>query len=348
MHQEKLFLIFMLSFVFFWLRSVDCKFSLYNTGKLALGLAINMPLFFLVSSNLRALLKKILSGRYKYVKLCLYILSASFFYSIFITEEHIYFARASYSDMLFLMTAFHVWAPLIILTFGYLLLEKSREPDPTIQAILFVIGICFLSKVSTILIFKYVDLAKYQVYTISLIRVYLNSKLTTFNLYQFWWEYSAVLMISLSAICFHRIGLNRSWDKKTILYTLIFACFILLPHALKLDFSWQQAITQKFAWHVISSLYSSISVPFTEEILFRGIIQTYFCLKLNRIKDGSMIAILITSILFAFFHYPFIGGSFSAIFIHGIVYGFAYHASQNLWSPMFLHGLNNFLFYMFK
>jgi len=348
MLQEKIFLIFMLSFVFFWLRGINCEISLYNIGKLALGFAINLPLFFLVSSNLRTLLKKIFNGKYKYLKLCLYIISVSFFYSIFLTEEHISFARSSYSNMLLLLTAFHVWAPLLILIPGYLLIGKSRDSYPTLQAIIFTAGICIFSKVSTILTFKYFSFAKYQIYNISLIRVYFNSKLDTFNLYQFWWLYSAILIIGLSAISFHSIGLNKKWDKKSIIYTIAFACYIILPHALKIDFNFQQAMTQKFAWHLISSLYPSISVSFIEETLFRGIIQTYFCTKLSSIKDGSIIAIFITSLLFGFFHYPFIGGSFSTLFIHGFVYGLVYYLSQNLWSPVFLHGLNNCLIYVFK
>lgn len=346
--QEKFFLIFMLSFVLFWLRGVNCAISLYNIGKLALGLVINLPLFFLVSSNLRTLLKIFFGGKYKYLKLCLYIIFASCFYSIFITEEHIYFARGSYLTILFLLTAFHVWAPLLLLIPGYLLLERSKDSEPTIQVIIFIMGICIFFKVSSILIFKYFNLAKYHIYNISLIKVYFISQLGTFNLYQFWWLYLAILLIGLSAISFHRIGLNKKWDKKTIIYTIAFACYIILPHTLKIGFNCQQAMTQKFAWNLISSLYFSISAPFIEETLFRGIIQTYFCTKLNRIKDGSMIAILITSILFALFHYPFIGGSFSILFIHGFVYGLVYYLSQNLWSPIFLHGLNNFLFYVFK
>ena len=348
MLQEKFFLIFILSFVFFWLRSVNCEINLYNIGKLALGLVINLPLFFLVSSNLRPLLKKFFNGKYKYLKLCLYIIFTSFFYSIFIIEEHIDFAKGSYSTHLFLLTAFHIWVPLTLAFFGYLLIERSKDSNPTIQAIIFIIGICILSKVSLIPITKYFNFAKYHIYNISLIRVYFNSKLDTFNLYQFWWLYAAILIIGLSTISFRSIGLNKKWDKKTIIYTIAFACYIILPHALKIDVNYQLAMTQKFAWNLISSLYFSISVPFIEETLFRGIIQTYFCTKLNRIKDGSMIAILITSILFALFHYPFIGPSFSTLFIHGFVYGLVYYLSKNLWSPVFLHGLNNFLFYVFK
>ena len=348
MLQEKFFLIFMLSFVFFWLRGVNCKISLYNIGKLALGLVINLPLFFLVSSNLRPLLKKFFSGKYKYLKLCLYIIFVSFFYSIFLTEEHISFARGSYSNTLFLLSAFHVWVPFCLLIPGYLLIERSKNSEPTIQTIIFIVGICIFSMTSSIHIFKFFNFTKYHIYNTSLLIVNFNSKLDTFNLYQFWWLYLAILIIGLSGISFSSIGLNKKWDKKTIIYTIVFACYIILPYTLNFDVNYRQAMTQKFAWNVISSLYFSISVPFIEETLFRGIIQTYFCTKLNRIKDGSMIAILITSILFALFHYPFIGGSFSTLFIHAVVYGWVYYSSQNLWSPIFLHGLNNCLFYVFK
>jgi hypothetical protein len=58
--QENFFLVFIISFVFFWLRGVNCEISLYNIGKLIMGLVINLPLFFLASSNLRDSVKDFL------------------------------------------------------------------------------------------------------------------------------------------------------------------------------------------------------------------------------------------------------------------------------------------------
>jgi len=346
--QEKLFLIFTLSFILFWLRAVNCEISLYNIGKMIVGLLINIPLFFLVSSNLRIRLSKLFGGRYKYLKLCTYLVFISLLYSIFIAEEHIYFSWVSYFVILFSLITFHLWQPALILILGYLLIDRCNESELTVKVIIFVIGICIFSKVFYVLFPKFFFLTKYHIYNLSLIKVYFNNTSDTFELYNFWWMSLTILIISFSNISFSHIGFNKKLNQETIIFTSFFALFIILPFFLNNIFKYEEFIIQKFVWHILSAIYSSIRVPFLEEILFRGIIQTYFCTKLSRIKDGNIVAIIISSIIFGLFHYPFIDGSFSPFFIHGFVYGWLYYRTQNIWSPIFLHGLNNFLVYVFK
>jgi membrane protease YdiL (CAAX protease family) len=167
------------------------------------------------------------------------------------------------------------------------------------------------------------------------------------------------LIIALSNISFNHIGFNKKLNRETIIFTSFFASYIILPYVLNNTLTYQELITQKFAWNLISAIYPSIRVSFLEEILFRGMIQTYFCLKLSRIKDGHFIAILTSSLIFAFCHYPLqvgigygtgekIDGAFASHFIRGCIYGWLYYRTQNIWSPIFLHGLNNFIFYLLK
>jgi membrane protease YdiL (CAAX protease family) len=298
--------------------------------------------------HLRVLVKKIFSGKYKYLKLSLYIVFISFFYSIFIIEENVYFYKYSYFTTLSYLTAFHLGPATLLLILGYLLIDRHNESVLTAKVIIFITGICIISKISYVLFPKYFIGAKFHIYNISLIKVYFDNKFDAFSLYNFWWLYIAILIIALSNISFSHIGFNKKWNRETIIFTSFFACYIILSCVLNNNFKYQQLMTEKFVWNFLSSIYSSLRVSFLEEALFRGIIQAYFCTKLSRIKDGSIIAIFITSLLFGFFHYPFIDKNFSLLFLHGFIYGWIYYKTQNIWSPIFLHGLNNFLVYVFQ
>ncbi|MBU2629203.1 MAG: CPBP family intramembrane metalloprotease [Proteobacteria bacterium] len=343
--QEKFFLFAVSAFVFFWLRAVNCEINLYNIGKLIVGLLINIPLFFIGSSNLRKLLRKIFGGNHKYIKLCTYIIVIKLIYSAFIAE-HIY-SYHSYFTILLALTTFHIWQQVFLLFFGYLLINKFNESELTIKVIIFIIGSFIFGKISYVLFPKYFSLARYHIYDFSLFRVYFYNKFGTFDLYEFWWLCLPVLIIVLSDISFSHIDFDKKWNKKSILLTSFFLCYMILPYALNVDLKYQQLEMQRVLWSLLSSIYSAIEVPFFEEILFRGVIQTYFCTKLSSIKDGNIIAIIITSLLFGLLHYSFINTSFSPHFIHGFVFGWLYYKTKNIWSPILVHSFNNFLFYQF-
>ncbi len=96
-----------------------------------------------------------------------------------------------------------------------------------------------------------------------------------------------------------------------------------------------------------------LTAGFTEEFFFRGILQR--CL-MNTLKRPCM-AILITSILFGLYHFPFafylwegvsgnVINSLKMIMTEhvaaGVAFGLLYDKSnQNLWSSILLHSLSN-------
>jgi membrane protease YdiL (CAAX protease family) len=43
-----------------------------------------------------------------------------------------------------------------------------------------------------------------------------------------------------------------------------------------------------------------------EEILFRGILQTWLSARLSTVRRGEFFAILLTALFFGFYHYPFL------------------------------------------
>ncbi len=72
-----------------------------------------------------------------------------------------------------------------------------------------------------------------------------------------------------------------------------------------------------------------------EELLFRGCIQ-----KLLRKGLGNPhIAIILTGAIFSFFHFQFFG--FLPRWIMGIILGYLFYYSGNIWYPIIAHFLNN-------
>jgi hypothetical protein len=72
-----------------------------------------------------------------------------------------------------------------------------------------------------------------------------------------------------------------------------------------------------------------------EEYLFRGIIQN----KLELILKNGHVAIWFTAILFSAFHFQFFG--FVPRMMLGVLFGYMYLWSRNLWFPVLAHFLNN-------
>ena len=92
------------------------------------------------------------------------------------------------------------------------------------------------------------------------------------------------------------------------------------------------------------SLILAISVfgPIQEELIFRGLIQ-------GAVFDNSWLGLVLTSSLFSFLHGPSNVPSFIFYLLGGLLLGFAYKKSQNLWVSTLVHMFYNswpLLFYL--
>jgi len=92
---------------------------------------------------------------------------------------------------------------------------------------------------------------------------------------------------------------------------------------------------------VFAILTIGVFAPIIEEILFRGFLQSWI-----RQHLGSKQAILITSLLFAFFHYSPEQGIanitiIASLFVFSLFIGFVYEKQGMLASPIMLHSLFN-------
>ena len=151
-----------------------------------------------------------------------------------------------------------------------------------------------------------------------------------------------------------KTGLIR-FNKKTLLKTLI-VC-ILYQGSIILIFSLGGGAPDLFK-NILSKFPKLFCImiftaAFTEEFFFRGILQRTMVRSLKR----PYIAILLTSILFGLYHYPFafylwdetagsIANSLKTILTDQAVSGFAlgliyYKSNETLWSSIILHAFIN-------
>lgn len=101
-----------------------------------------------------------------------------------------------------------------------------------------------------------------------------------------------------------------------------------------------------------SAIFIGIIATFTEELVFRGIIQRYFSISFS-----PLIAILLSSAIFGIWHLP-VGKSFGldarrlTIYIFGtglvgVIFGKFYYESKSLFVCGFIHGVWNAISYTF-
>ena len=82
--------------------------------------------------------------------------------------------------------------------------------------------------------------------------------------------------------------------------------------------------------------------PTQEELIFRGFLQ-------GAVFDNSWLGLVLTSSLFSFMHGPYDVPSFFYYLLGGLLLGFAYKKSQNLWVSTLVHMFYNswpLLFYL--
>ncbi len=88
-------------------------------------------------------------------------------------------------------------------------------------------------------------------------------------------------------------------------------------------------------------------VCLAEEAFFRGFMQKYLCLVLQRVKYGALIAITLSSILFGLYHYA--GGTRYMLLatVAGLGYGWVYFRTQKIESSILTHFSLNLVHFLF-
>jgi len=86
---------------------------------------------------------------------------------------------------------------------------------------------------------------------------------------------------------------------------------------------------------VINLLVMAFMAALSEEIFFRGLLQQMFIKN----KVNVHVAIVVTAVLFSAFHLQFFG--FIPRMFLGIILGYLYYLTQNLWVSIIAHFFNN-------
>jgi membrane protease YdiL (CAAX protease family) len=86
---------------------------------------------------------------------------------------------------------------------------------------------------------------------------------------------------------------------------------------------------------LLNLLMIAILPAIGEELIFRGIFQKIFC----RIFRSGNMAIWVTAFIFSAMHFQFFG--FLPRFILGLIFGYLFFWSGNLWMPVLAHFVNN-------
>ena len=81
---------------------------------------------------------------------------------------------------------------------------------------------------------------------------------------------------------------------------------------------------------------ATVLAPIQEELMFRGLLQ-------GAVFDNSWLGLVLTSSLFSFMHEPYDISSFFYYLLLGVLLGFAYKKSQNLWVSTLVHMFYNSL-----
>lgn len=96
------------------------------------------------------------------------------------------------------------------------------------------------------------------------------------------------------------------------------------------------SISGKQANFLLQVLVLAFLVPIAEELLFRGIVLG----KFRSIMHPALAAVL-SALLFGIFHANFIQSTYA--FVLGLVLAFAYLYTKNIWTPIAMHCVFNFL-----
>ncbi len=87
---------------------------------------------------------------------------------------------------------------------------------------------------------------------------------------------------------------------------------------------------------IIYLIMMVIITPVVEEIVYRG-----FLFKLLLKRYSVKIALIVSSLIFAFFHLRFAGIGF--LFIYGLFFGYVYYKTKSLIAPILAHFTINFI-----
>ena len=154
------------------------------------------------------------------------------------------------------------------------------------------------------------------------------------------------LLVTLVSVAYARqfemISFGMLSRKQLLLFIGIFLLTVLVSISYHAFFSVVSGASDQHLEEASKGLSLSFIVsvtilgPIQEEFMFRGLLQGAFF-------DNSWLGLVLTSSLFSFMHEPYDIPSFCYYLFGGLLLGFAYKKSQNLWVSTLVHMFYNSL-----
>ena len=164
-----------------------------------------------------------------------------------------------------------------------------------------------------------------------------------------YFQHQYTFIVVKSLLLFLSIGYARWFDmisfgvlskKQLLLFIGIFLLTVLVNIGYHAFFSVASGASAQHLEKTSNGLSLSFIVnvtvlaPIHEELLFRGLLQ-------GAVFDNSWLGLVLTSSLFSFMHEPYDVPSFIFYILGGLLLGFAYKKSQNLWVSTLVHMFYN-------
>ncbi|MFI3072131.1 CPBP family intramembrane metalloprotease [Streptococcus sp. 2021WUSS109] len=140
---------------------------------------------------------------------------------------------------------------------------------------------------------------------------------------------------------------TASWFHKIQWPLLLYIAFFIFQLLIPISESQNQTLVIQFvsAYPLVSFLSVVIFAPILEELIFRGLLATYFFPKMADMKAVG-IYLAVTGSLFSLVHMPTTIPQFLIYFTMGLNLGWLYLIRRDIRYPIALHMLNNGISYL--
>ena len=152
------------------------------------------------------------------------------------------------------------------------------------------------------------------------------------------------MLLFIGAVSHEALNLKNNWNLRTTRICICFAVYFLLTNSVGVYTGITTLADSSWLWNLIIDFYPQpVKWALLEEIIFRGILQTWLSVRLATVRRSEFFAILLTALLFGIYHYPFLYTSWYKAAFLGFIFGWSYSKTKNLWVPIILHSLNNLI-----
>jgi membrane protease YdiL (CAAX protease family) len=336
------------SFLPFWLRAIEFKLNSFNLASLYVGLLINLPLVLAFSANGLQFLKKLVAKRYGFALIGFYILFTTFHFSTLVAASCLrvigLYLPYPYQQMVMALMAYHPCFPLFALVLSYILFKNKADSGIDWKVILFLAIVLSLDKIEIWLINNYFNESIIASCRQLLLLAFKKEGSCAYLGLMIWRKLIPILLVFASSVSHKDINFGKKWDRRTTRISLYFAAFILFRFLGAFYIGRATLETSSWLWKLATGFYFEVfKIALLEEVIFRGILQTYLSSKLNNLRFGEMASIFLSALLFGIWHFPFIMTPWYRAAIDGAIFGWAYSKTKNIWVPVGLHALYNFL-----